>query len=106
MSVLTGILIGLILAMLYRMFQQINFRPSMEWSPEANCDDPFKKEAYRRAGETLGVRVKFGPPTPCPGYSMCGGMTGIWLNREDVKKLQSRHEFTDAMWKHHTEITS
>ena len=81
----------------------LSFRPGMEWTPNANCDDPLKKEAYRRAGVKLGVRVKFGPPVPCPGYSLCGGMTGIWLHRDDAKKLKP-HEFSEAMWKEFGEL--
>ncbi len=97
---------GFIAANAWRAFPIAAFRPSMEWSPDSNFDDPFMRAAYKEAADSLGIRIKFGPPVPCPGYSLCGGMTGVWLHRDDVAKLKDKHEFTDALWKAHARLTS
>ena len=104
-TLIIGVLIGIVLAMVWsRLPPVMSFRPSMEWTPEANCDDPFKLAAYKEAANNLGVRIKIGPPVPCAGYSMCGGMDGIWLHRDDIKKLKP-YQFTDEMWKAHSRLT-
>ena len=99
MELLFGIAIGIFLREIIRAF-----RPSAEWQPEANTDDDYKRAAYKAAAKTLGVRIKFGPPVPCPaGTAACFGMTGIWLHRDDAKKLK-RHEFTNAMFREYDRI--
>src|SRR5258708_2996170 len=107
MELILGAIFGFLAAVLWRYAAppMLLFRPGLEWTPEANVDDPFKREAYIRAGKNLGVRVKLGPPVPCPGYSLCGDMTGIWLHREDAEKLE-RYQFVDEMWKEHSRITA
>lgn len=107
MDFAVGAFFGFVVAIMWRRLtlSSLSFRPGMEWVPEANCDSDYKRAAYLAAGKTLEVRVKFAQPVPCPGISMCSGMTGIWLHREDVKKLKP-YQFTDQMWKEYSKITT
>lgn len=106
MELIVGFFIGVFGILVWRELP-IPFRPSMEWTPHANCDDPFRKKAYLNAGKNLGVRVKCAAPTPCPGYSMCGGMTGIWLHREDMHRTGVTHDqFSAEFWREHDRLTS
>ena len=76
-----------------------------KWEPNANVESSnrLKLKAYKIAAERLGIKIRLGKVVPCSaGKARCLGMTGIWILKEDTKKLK-RHQFTDEMWKAYAE---
>lgn len=66
---------------------------SDDWTPYANCEQDGSAGAYKRAAKITGIRLMTGRVVPCPGYALCGGMIGIWIHKDDVRR---GHELTDA----------
>lgn len=107
MSLIFGIAVGIFLAVAWPLVSSLlPFRPGPEWKPDSNVDwgDRYKIAAYKAAAKKLGVRMKLAQPVPCAGIAMCGGMYGVWLHRDDARKLKP-HQFTSEMWNEYSRIT-